>query len=133
MSIFEVLSIVGPIIGGLVGLAGWLASNTYKQDKKETETVFKSLHAKNEKQDDENKRVVERLHSQELKCQALEYELKLANKGSENILVDIEEIKENMVTKGEFGQLVKSIDDMSKRFPGRYSSSSSTPFPPKNR
>lgn len=132
MTLYEVLSIGGALFGLLLAIIGFLARNTYVQDKREIEENFKSFRAKNEKQDDENKKVVDRLHQQELANQALRYELQLTNRGSQTIERDVEEIKGAMVTKVEFNQLKSSIDDIGKKLqsPGRYGSSSPpTPFP----
>lgn len=133
MTLFEVLSVCGSVLLVVIGIAGGLFRYAVSQKQREYENTFRELSKKNERQDDENRRTVDRLHEQEKVAQALSYELKLTNQSSSNLLKDVEEIKGQMVTKVEFQQLQKTITDALVQLRSssyrQAPSRSETPFP----
>lgn len=130
MTIYEALSVIVSVLVPVMAVAVGLFRYAVSQKQAEFEAAFKALHAKNEKQDEENRRTVDRLHEQELHTLKLQGELQLANAHSDNLINDVEEIKETMVTKSEFASLRSMLEDAVKmiRSAGGYRSPS-TPFP----
>lgn len=147
MTPYEILGSVGAIVAFLSTIIFGLIKYNDSQKRREYERAFASLHeelkklgdehrraldvlrAKNEEQDRENRRTIERLHAQEMANLELKGKLDLANASRDSVLKDVEEIRSAMVTKTEFAALQKTITDLLRELrPGRYQRSE-TPLP----